>query len=102
VIVEARAALAAAQRAKRITVQEHRLAKSELAALLDEITFVEITEDLASAAGDVAEAEELRGYDAMHLAVALAVGATVFTSADAALCEAAHRRGLHVANPIDR
>lgn len=102
VIVEARAALAAAQRAKRITAQEHRLATSELAALLDEITFVEITEDLAGAAGDVAEAEALRGYDAMHLAAALAVGASVLTSADAALCEAAHRRGLHVANPIDR
>jgi predicted nucleic acid-binding protein len=101
VIVEARAALAAAGRANRLTAAELRHAKAELAELLDEITLVEITEDLAHAAGDVAEAEALRGYDAMHLAAALAVEADVLTSADAALCDAAERRGLHVANPLD-
>ena len=102
VIVEARAALASAKRARRLTAAELRYAKEELAELLDELTLVEITEDLASAAGDVAEADALRGYDAIHLAAALAVGANVFTSADAALCDAAQRRGLHVANPMAR
>lgn len=101
VIVEARAALAAARRADRLTAAELRHAKAGLVELLDEITLVEITEDLAHAAGDVAEAEALRGYDAIHLAAALAVEADVLTTADAALCDAAERRGLHVANPLD-
>ena len=101
VIVEARAALAAAKRARRLTAAELRHAKEGLVELLDELTLVEVTEDLAIAAGEVAEVEGLRGYDAIHLAAALAVEANVFTSADATLCEAAERRGLHVANPID-
>ncbi len=100
VVVEARAALAAARRAKRLTAAELRYAKEGLVELLDELTLVEITEDLAIAAGDVAEAEALRGYDSIHLAAALAVEANVFTSADTLLCEAAQRRGLHVANPM--
>jgi hypothetical protein len=101
VIVEARAALAAARRADRLTAAELRHAKTGLVELLDGITLVEITEDLAHAAGDVAEAEALRGCDAIHLAAALAVEADVLTSADAALCDAAERRGLHVANPLE-
>ena len=51
-------------------------------------------------AADLAEAEALRGYDAVHLAAAVTVGATVFTSADSELCAAAQRRGLHIANPL--
>jgi hypothetical protein len=38
----------------------------------------------------------------MHLAAALTVEAEILTSADAALCDAAERRGLHIANPLDR
>jgi predicted nucleic acid-binding protein len=100
VIAEARAALAAARRAERLTARELRYVKEGLAALIEELTLVEITEGIATAAGDIAEAEALRGCDAMHLATAIAVGATVFTSADTALCEAAQRRGLDVANPL--
>jgi predicted nucleic acid-binding protein len=101
VVVEARAALAAAHRAGRLTSAEHRDAKSEVAGLLDELTFVEITEPLVEAAVDLAEAEALRGYDALHLAAAIAVEAKLLTSADTALCDAAERRGLHVANPLE-
>ena len=53
-------------------------------------------------AADLAEDEHLRGYDAVHLAAALTVEAEILTSADTALCEAAERRGLHIANPLDR
>jgi len=62
---------------------------------------VEITEDLIARASDLTEREALRGYDAIHLAAALTVHAHVLTSADADLCEAAQRRGLHVANPLE-
>ncbi len=101
VIVEARAVLAAAQRGGRLTAVELRDVKAELVELLEEVTFIEITDDLVTEAADLAEVEALRGYDAIHLAAALAVEANVLTSADGALCGAAERRGLHVANPLD-
>lgn len=101
VIVEARAALAAAQRGGRLTAAELGQVKAELVDLVEEVTFIEITDDLVEEAADLAEAEALRGYDAIHLAAALAIEANVLTSSDAALCDAAERRGIHVANPLD-
>jgi predicted nucleic acid-binding protein len=100
-VVEARAALAAAQRGGRLTAGDHRTAKAELIELLEEVTFVDITDELIADAADLAETDALRGYDAIHLAAAIAVGATVLTSADAALCDAAEDHGLRVANPLD-
>ena len=100
-VVEARAALAAAERAGRLTAAQHREAKAAFEALVAGLTLVEITGDLIGQAADLAEEEAVRGYDAVHLAAALTIEATVMTSADAALCDAAERRGLHVANPLD-
>ena len=100
ITVEARAALAAAKRAGRLDADDHATAKAELLELLEEIDLVEITDELIDHAADLAEAEALRGYDAIHLGAALLVDATVLTSADEALCDAAQRRGLHVANPL--
>ncbi|MEZ5239718.1 MAG: type II toxin-antitoxin system VapC family toxin [Microthrixaceae bacterium] len=100
IVVEARAALAAAKRGARLTAAQNREARSELAELVDELSIVEVTEQLISEAADLAEEEALRGYDAVHLASALLVGAELVTSADAALCDAAAGRGLHVANPV--
>jgi predicted nucleic acid-binding protein len=99
--VEARAALAAADRARRLSPAQSRRTKVELAGLWQQFTIVDITEGLADAAGDLAEQEGLRGYDTIHLAAALEIGADLLTSADSDLCAAAGRRGLHVANPID-
>ncbi len=101
IVVEARAALAAAERAGRLSVTDHGKAKGGLAGLIDELAIVEVTEELIGWAADLAEQEALRGYDAVHLAAALAIEATVLASADAALCDAAARRGLHVTNPMD-
>lgn len=100
IAVEARAALTAARRGRRITAKQHTDARAELDALLADLHIVEPTEVLIAEAADLAEAEELRGYDAVHLAAALLVGATVLSSADTDLCAAAERRGLHVANPL--
>jgi len=100
-LVEARAALAAAHRDRRLTTAELRVAKADLIVLLEEITFVEVTGELIDRAADLAETEALRGYDAVHLAAAMAVQANVLTSADDALCRAAERLGLLVANPLD-
>lgn len=101
IVVEGRAALAAAQRGGRLSTTQHRRARDEFATLIDELTIVEVTEDLLASAANLAEVESLRGYDAVHLAAALAVEATVLCSADIDLCSAAERRGLHLANPLD-
>ncbi|MAF10524.1 hypothetical protein CMK11_08730 [Candidatus Poribacteria bacterium] len=69
---------------------------------------VEVTDDLLSRACDVARARGLRGYDAVHLATALAVveGARLHNrprltmlSADADLNRAARAEGLDVVDP---
>ena len=100
VIVEARAALAAAARGGRLTEKQHKDAKAELDRLVGDLHLVKITEQLLLEAAELAEIEALRGYDAVHLAAALTTGALVLTSADDALCEAAARRGLHISNPL--
>ncbi len=100
VVVESRAALAAAERGGRLTVREHRSVKAGLVDLLEEVAIVEVTVELVAVAADLAEEEALRGYDAVHLAAALEVGAQILTTSDSALCAAAVRRGLHVANPL--
>jgi len=96
--VEARAALAGAHRGGRIDTAGLRRAKSGLSALCAEVLTVEVGSDLLEAAGDLAERYALRGYDAVHLAGALLVGAEVLASADVALCTAAMRSGIAVAN----
>jgi predicted nucleic acid-binding protein len=101
VVVEGRAALAAAERSGRITRAQLKRAKVDLSDLIEEMSLVEVTEDLVELAADLAEGEQLRGYDAVHLAAALTVEAEILTSADSDLCRAAERRGFHVANPLD-
>jgi predicted nucleic acid-binding protein len=98
--VEARATLAAAHRGGRLTTSQLRATRKNLGLLLSEVHLVDAIGPLVAQAADLAEAESLRGYDAVHLAAALSVQADVLTSADSALCDAAGRRGLHVANPL--
>jgi predicted nucleic acid-binding protein len=100
VAVEARAALAAAARGKRLSANQLRVAKTELAAFVDDLHLVEVTEELIESAAQLAETESLKGYDAVHIAAALFVGAAVLTSADRTLCQAAARQGLHIADPL--
>ena len=102
VVVEARAALAAAVRGDRLSSEQLHDAKTELAAFVDDLHLVDVTENLIESAARLAESESLRGYDAVHLASALLVNAAVLTSADRDLCEAAERQGLHIANPLQR
>ena len=57
IVVEARAALAAAERGARLTAAQHREARSELAALVDELSIVEVTEPVAPR--DIASSERV-------------------------------------------
>lgn len=100
IVVEARAALAAAERGKRLSRAQLSAAQKDLNALVSDLHLVEISEELIESAAQLAETESLRGYDAVHLAAAQLVGATVFASADRTLCSAAERVGMHVADPL--
>lgn len=97
--VEARAALARAHRLGRLS--QGGLASA--AALLDDLSaqvdHVEVTLRLVRTAGALAEARQLRGYDAVHLAAAQAVADadTIFASGDQRLIAAASQLGLIVA-----
>ncbi len=98
---EARAALARAYRLERLT----RSGLASAVDLLDDLTLeidrVEITDSLVRNAGVLAEEQELRGYDAVHLAAAQAIAdtETVFASGDQKLIAAASSLGLATANP---
>ena len=96
---EARAALAATHRGGRLDAGGLSTAKAELASLWAQVDVVSVTTPLVLAAGDLAELEGLRGYDAVHLAAALAAQATVVATADTQLLAAARRRQLDVFNP---
>ena len=100
ITVEAHAAIAAAARGRRLTAAQARDAGGELDALLRGLHLIPVTDELVAAAAELAAVEGLRGYDAVHLAAALDIRATVLSSADTTLCAAAERRGLHVANPL--
>ena len=98
---EARAALASARRGGRLDARGLSTAKAELNALWAQVDIVPVTTELVLAAGHLAESEGLRGYDAVHLAAALAGRASVVATADSQLLAAAQHRRLSVANPLE-
>lgn len=94
---EARAALAAVRRGKRLSAAALRTAEDELERLWEQMSVVVVNTELLRAAGDLAQHDALRGYDAVHLAAAVAGQVTVVASADRQLVEAARCRGFAVA-----
>jgi predicted nucleic acid-binding protein len=95
---EGRAALAAARRGGRLSARGYGMAREEFESLQSELALVGIDAPLAHQAGQFAEEFALRGYDAVHLASALALGqATTFISWDRDLRSAARLRGCAVA-----
>lgn len=93
---EGRAALAVAARLRRLELAPARRAFEQLCTGVD---LVGAEPDLLRRAGDLAEERALRGYDAVHLASAEAVGdrELVFVCADRRLVQAAGALGLDVA-----
>ena len=96
---EARAALAAALRAGRMTAHEHAAARRVVDRAITSLRVVELQPRLAHAAGEVAERFALRALDAIHLASALALGTrdTIVVTWDRALASAAAAAGLGIA-----
>ena len=97
---EGRAALAAARRAGRLTAGTHGEAQQDFEGTYEELAVLGIDRALARQAGSLAEELGLRGYDAVHLASTLSLGAdAVLVTWDAGLARAAGHRGLAVAPP---
>ena len=71
---EVRAALAAAGRARRLSPADQAGAEAAWEDYWASTRIVELTERVASHAGDLAREHSLRGADAVHLASLLAVG----------------------------
>lgn len=95
---EGRAALAAAQRGGRLTAAAHAKAVEDFEAIQDELLLVGVDAALAREAGDLAEQLGLRGYDAVHLASALALGEpTTVVTWDEELGRAAADSGCAIA-----
>jgi predicted nucleic acid-binding protein len=94
--VEARAALAQAERVGRVTSAQRRSLGVELDDLLGQMDYVDVDEALVRSAGDLAEVHPLRAYDAVHLAAAVAVASDdlVVIAGDRALISAAQAAGL--------
>lgn len=96
---EARAALAAARRASRLTPEQLRAVVEELDAACAAMHLIAVDGPLARRAGDLAEQHRLRGYDAVHLAAASSVGSDelLLVTWDRELAGAASAAGLLVA-----
>lgn len=96
---EGRAALSQAHRLGRLTPRQLREAVRELGSRLEELDLVEINDQLARRAGDLAETHGLRGYDAVHLAAAdrLREPNLVVVAGDRALLDAATSEGMATA-----
>ena len=95
---EGRAALAAARRGGRLSPGGHGRARDEFDSLESELPLVGIDAVLARQAGELAEEFALRGYDAVHLASALALRTdTTLVSWDEDLRRAAAHSGCALA-----
>jgi len=94
--VEARAALGAAVRERRVPARALDEMRAQLELFWNALDPIEADASLVSRAGDLAEEHSLRGYDAIHLASAEAVAddETWFVAADRNLLEAAQNHGL--------
>jgi uncharacterized protein len=96
---ETRAALAQAERLGRLTARQLRDAVAAFDSVFEEIDLVEVDDGLARRAGELAEARQLRGYDAVHLAAADRVHDpdVVVVAGDGALLDAATAEGMKAA-----
>ncbi len=97
--VEARAALAWARRGGRLAAGDLERAKAALDDRFRSLDHVEVSASIVDSAADLAELHGLRGYDAVHLASALALedSELIVVTWDRDLARAAGTEGLAVA-----
>jgi predicted nucleic acid-binding protein len=97
--VEARAALAAGARSGRVADTVQQEGRQALEQFFEAMDLIDVTPEIVRAAGDLAEAHALRGYDAVHLASSLTLDPddTVLVTWDRELAWAGHAAGLDLA-----
>ena len=97
--VETRAALAAANRSGRLTRRALAEAKDAFEQRFADVHRVEVTPVVVRSAGNLAEEHSLRGYDAVHLASALALEAPhlILVTWEEDLSRAGERVGFNLA-----
>ena len=94
--VESRAALAMAARLGRLSPEQAAGARATLTRHWDNVTVLEVTEPIVDLAGDLAETDALRGFDAVHLASAVRAAVDILVTADRDMLHAARRHGIRV------
>lgn len=96
---ETRAALARAERMGRLTAGQLTNAVDELESLIEQLDIIEVSTEIARAAGELAQRFGLRGYDAVHLAAGLAMNDAdvVLVTGDHDLAAAAQAAGIATA-----
>jgi len=97
--IASRATLARGKLDGRLTSQKGKIVAQLFDDLWARLTVVEISEQVAESACEIAESTRLRSLDAIHLASAVAVSADLFGSSDVQLCNAASDLGFAVFNP---
>ncbi len=102
-LAEGGAAIAAAHRARRLTIAGMATRSTTFDRLWAEMDGLELTESLARRAAELAAAHALRGYDAIHLASAEAIldDGDVMVVSDARLAEAAASIGIEALVPAE-
>jgi predicted nucleic acid-binding protein len=94
---EARAALAAAARSRRLAAGARQVARSEFDHRWRALAVRTVSDEVVGLAGDLADREPLRAYDAVHLASALLAtdgDDMLFATWDRGLSRAARRLGV--------
>lgn len=96
---QTRAALARAERIGRLTAGQLTNAVDELESLIEQLDIIEVSIEIARAAGELAQRFGLRGYDAVHLAAGLAMNDAdvVLVTGDHDLAAAAQAAGIATA-----
>ena len=99
---EARATLAAAARDRRLVGRGRTRARSHLDARWRALAIASVSNEIVGLAGDLADREPLRGYDAVHLATAVLAGQgaeVLFATWDGSLSRTARRIGMSTRIP---
>lgn len=94
---EARAAVAAARRARRLGQEAYLRAVAGIEELVSDALIIGVDRALARNAGHLADLHALRGYDAVHLASARAAEADLVATWDRDLAGAVVASGIAVA-----
>jgi predicted nucleic acid-binding protein len=99
---EARAALAAAERARRISAAELGGVKQRLDRRWIQAQVIDFDQPIALTAGDISERFALRGYNAVHLATAMSLqdDSLLIATWDRELASACLEAGLRISPPL--